>query len=309
MKKSLFKFFIISLVAASICGCKSNRGKSEMKKSDSVKSDTGNKETLLQDLTPFRYSLSGYSYEKTNQMVQDFKDDPGVLDTKTSSWFTKAFIDSLNVLLHNEPADGVRIYLARKADGVNTFIWVTTVDDGPNPEDTTKEIHLDYFKHSSSFLKTAIVNAKDENGSDKGGALLFYANPCIKANCTLQAEHQVDCAVAKEWATAYTKPDYNTIDIETKSEWFSKGFIDYLDRELNAAPKDYNVTGIRIYLGFQPADSKHKDDTHNFIITTTKDPQNKNINTDYYECFLTKGLTDNGEQCPNNCKGATLPQP
>jgi hypothetical protein len=103
--------------------------------------------------------------------------------------------------------------------------------------------------------------------------------------------------------------------INTYSEWFPLSLIKYID-------KLKDLTGLRIYYARHDTTTTqnpgHKN-RHAFILFPTSDTVYNNIhyNRDmidckgilpYYQQKATAGQGgDNGEQCLNNCTGATLP--
>jgi hypothetical protein len=212
------------------------------------------------------------------------------------------------MLTIEKKADGIRLYLAR-LNLINTFILVTTSDGGPYPDDSSKEIHNDYFDHTAPFLQSPLVKEVDEDGNDQGGALLFTAAPCTGGSCDVLAEHFISCKEAKADVQNFSATD----TLNTYSEWFRSDVFHYLKKELDSAPANKKADGIRIYLGLRTTDKRH-----NFIMVTTgafTKPDGTKIHLDYFECYASDKdqkkirSVDNGEQCPNNCKGATLPQP
>jgi hypothetical protein len=276
MKKIIFGTFVIMM--ASCC-----KGPSQTDKFHSI--------------NPERISLNGIAFATASKMVQNFQDAPGSYSTKTTFHFSNQYIENLDALLNTEGADGIRIYLARTDNALsNTIIIVSTKDDGPDAKGLP--IHLDYFKHSAQFLHTLTANF-EENGNDGGDATLFTNPNCPPESCNVQALNYISCDDASKWVR-HTSED----DINTNAEWFSRDVIDYLNLEVHAAIKaGVLADGIRIYLA-----ENSDDDTHKFIITTTK--TDGKYHKDYYECHTPppSHLTDNGELCPDHCDGVTLPQ-
>lgn len=296
MKKSL----LITLIALIIMSC-NNSNKNSANKADSANST---KALLAGGPGPIQTSLNGALVATAKTMVGGFRQKLGYYTRKTSVWFSKEYIDSLDAMLTNEQkADGIRIYLAR-LNQINTFILVTTSYGGRYPDDTLKKIHNDYFDHTAPFLQSPLVKEIDEDGNDNGGALLFTATPCPGESCDILAEHFISCKQAKADVQNFSA----TEPLNTYSEWFRSEVFHYLKKELDSAPASKKADGIRIYLGLRTTDKRH-----NFIIVTTgafTKPNGDKIHLDYFECYASKeklrGL-DNGEQCPNNCKGTTLP--
>lgn len=251
-------------------------------------------------------TLNGYSYKSADSMVIKFLNNKGVYDSasKTNIWFSKNYIDSLDTLLHQEKADGFRIYFARNiADNNYNIIVVST------------RKHKDYFDHDAkflSFLKSKKAKGSvDHTGLRKTGAKLYFDHDCPRNDsCSVFYEHYLKCGDAYRWVTHYTKDPINTIN-----EWFSRDYVDSLKIELGK-PKNRRIpNGIRIYYARKTEPDSSGMQRHHFVIMTTK--IEGSINHDYFECNhhrytkdendLVKkvfGGTDNGEQCLANCSGS-----
>jgi hypothetical protein len=299
MKKLSPILFATVFIASVLVSWKQSGGKNEAQQDSTVS-------TNAKLVSPIQTSLNGISLADANLMVKAFIANKGKYERKTSVWFSRAYIDSLCALLESEQqADGIRFYLARK-NKINTFILVTTTDDGPAPKAPSKRIHKDYFEHTAPFLLSALKEIRDEDGNDLGGARLFKTFDCSSDFC-IKAEHYISCDTAKSWVTNFNGDS----TINTNSEWFEKKLIFKIKRQLDNTPSADHPSGIRIYLGLKKSNNK-SERRHVFIIVRTKkttDASGNEINLDDYVCPGEKGTDDNGEQCPNNCKGATLPQP
>lgn len=252
---------------------------------------------------PIEISLNGYSIYDADNMVYRFdngrtKDD----NSKTNVWFSKGLFHNLYILLSKENADGIRIYFASETTG-NNIIVVSTRDGGINSNAASGKNHFDYFEHAAAFLMSAQSNGdiKVDHGSPGSGALLYNSSPpCHGNDCSISPEHDLKCDTAYRWVNNYSLDMKDTTN--TKSEWFDLKLIGKLDTELQKGTGLDSPDGLRIYFA---KNKKYQKLT--FIMVTTKSVDGV-PHTDYYECFVAKKqLTDNGEQCPNNCAGATLP--
>ncbi|MGZ3929195.1 MAG: hypothetical protein ACXVJG_19705, partial [Mucilaginibacter sp.] len=106
-----------------------------------------------------------------------------------------------------------------------------------------------------------------------------------------------------------------------KSEWFDIAMLQYLVGEMNDEQDD----GIRVYFARGAAGVSKPDDIDKarFVIVTTRPAVNPlthaPIHKDYFDCIhpvlvaavnkgtKKQGVNDNGELCPTNCNGTTLP--
>jgi hypothetical protein len=255
-----------------------------------------------------RMALNGITYDEANKWINEFQGAPGSYDSPTTIWFSKRYVDSLDSLLTAEQStlgtDGIRIYFARNENKENTIAIVSTLNDGPDPNRPNKNMHLDYFKHSAAFLDSSFAKNSDEGGDKDYGDKLIGKTQCPVDNCTIITSHAISCKDASNWASFMSDGD-----IKINSEWFDKELITYIREELDSPDAIKNMAdGIRIYYARRTTDNKHV-----FILVTTQlDGKN---HRDYYTCYNSKhsvnGFTsgnDNGEQCPDNCTGSTLPK-
>lgn len=324
--KKLMLITAIALITITAISChqQPNKGKAEMALVAPQ---------ALSDPNAKRVSLNGFAFSRADSMVTEFQGDPGPYDTQTTIWFSKQYVDELDSLLNAESStlgtDGVRLYFARYYDGnnkgTNTIVMVSTMNDGIDANRTKSQVHLDYFDHDAAFLTSTIAQNQDEGGKGDYGDELFGSTPCPNDNCTIISKHKVSCSDARNWVANWN----SNLDINANSEWFDLGVIDYLKNELDCQGAVTNhADGIRIYY------SRRKDNQCVFIWVTTKTlmgadgkpvvgKDGKPIHQDYYTCYNTSshglvfvgdkrdnGLADpqdNGELCPVNCTGTTLP--
>ncbi|MCO5950025.1 hypothetical protein [Mucilaginibacter flavidus] len=266
----------------------------------------------------FKSTLNGLPIGLADTMISNFINDNRSFHKRTSIWISKKWIYKV-VALQQEHAeiDGLRIYFAKYANGRNTIAIVPTKRsvssfNSNDKDNITKYYHVDYdVKDTTSYFNTSAAEVTDEYHLIRG-ANLYRKSPCITPDtCLLTGINNITCgnaymAVADFKKRALLKK--NTVN--TNSEWFPIGVFSALKAELDSATykmPDKPGSGIRIYFG------KLKK-RNNLIIVTTQDINN--IQTDYYKCYnlsanfkKIKDITDNGEQCPNNCNGVTLPKP
>jgi hypothetical protein len=312
MKKLVFVIRIVLLGLITV-SCKQNSGRSKPE-SPLAKS---NSSTL-----PL-YTLNGLHLTDADAIINQFLQNRGSYDNskQTSIWFSQPVFHAMYSLISKQ-ADGIRIYFAKTIpDGKYTFVVVSTFAGGPDPSNTNKNMHIDYFQHTKLTTSSGNVNG-DVNYDTAGGGALLYASktpPCGTGSdgCDTTKPHYIPCKKAFKMVNYF-----GTDSINATSEWFDLGIIKDLDSVLVAQKGN----GIRIYFSrhLEPDHSQMPDTIHRhgFVIITTKlsaDASGNQINLDNYDCFLTHpiykdkmhhpfyGGTDNGEQCPTNCSGTTWP--
>jgi hypothetical protein len=284
---------------------------------------------------PTDITLNGIPADAADGMVTDFTDDNTSTDKWTTIWLSKPWVDAMSALLDKEQSDagsnsyGFRFYFAKKANGKNTIIIVSTGDG-----------QEDYFEHTSAFLDDLKANPshialyikENYNGNGNAGdpGERFYDDSfnCsgISTPCIFTIGNNIDCEVA-HGAVKYFRdhPDHpgNSQKISTTSEWFPLSLLDGLEEELQTpATSTVKPDGVRIY--FARDQTTHR---HFFILVPTQ--ANLQINgshIDNYDCFGNNSAikknaivnhndirpnyispNDNGELCPTHCQGATLP--
>lgn len=245
-------------------------------------------------------TLNGYTFAEAETMVRSFRKDTLSTNVRTNIWFSKDYIDSLSKILPKENVDGFRIYFARK-DGKNAIVMVATRDTTKkNSDGSISKIHQDYFELESDFFKTAgtLNTGKIENDTTLAGIAIASDAECNDNLCKM-SPNGIACSQAKKWINNFGKGPVNIRNL-----WYSINLIHYWKNELDAAvKKGKKGDGIRIYFA--------KKDTGNnaFVMVTTRDNGKKY--SDYYTCYSdnksNKSILadDNGEECPNNCHGAT----
>jgi hypothetical protein len=296
--KKLLLGISIALIALS---CQSRTQNSE--------STPSNKHDCISKYAKERVSLNGLSYADADSMVTRFKKKPESSDSRTAIWFSKEWVDSVAAILQAEGADGFRIYFGKRLDGRNAVVVLSTIDDGPDPSaKETGRDHLDYFGHTSPFLVSTAARDTDEYSGALGATL--YTKPDSSNECAFLGGGNY---IRVTPATIAVK-NFGIQKINTDNEWFPIGFIKYYRDELDNEPALFSADGIRIYFAFHTVETNPKHaGRHAFIIVTTRtinDPKTNKLvyRNDYYTCDASKKHGgDNGEQCPNNCNGVTLP--
>lgn len=323
MKKLLLAISIALVIAS----CKESKRK-KINSNDSLNVKTEMPHSLS---SPNGITLNGVSWSDANKMVSDFMSDSSSSDPKTTIWLSKNWVDSVYKALADEQdnnvgTDGFRIYFAKRLDDItkkmrNSIVIVSTRNNGYDVKAESDSDHLDYYEHSSQFLhKLSQDRGLTEDWSgDPNSTLLYYDSKyCADDNCNITAINNIPCIDAYNAVTNFVNLNPNLIN--THSEWFSIRVLWALKEELDAAlsqrPKAIPADGIRIYFAKNTEvvkKPKHKN-RHSFIIVTTKaDTVNGNVfHKDYFNCYSKQKANytnDNGEQCPDNCTGSTLPKP
>ena len=267
---------------------------------------------------PRGITLNGVLSADASEMVSKFKSDKKCTDKQTAVWIDLAWINHTLDTIAKEHGDGIRIYFAKcKNINKNTIVIVSTyraINSDLKAEST--QDHVDYYDHTySSFMSKEDTLSKD-SATDPGALLFKPSSPCPAGDCLSVLPNHISCNDAYKAVQNYASPG----EINTYSEWFSLKALEAIRNDLDARTKDYPTQpgdGIRIYF------AKHTDSTnkkhpgrHAFIIVTTYKVSSGGTDYHYdYFCpsksFVKVHLdgTDNGEECPNNCNGVTLPQP
>ena len=238
----------------------------------------------------------------------------------------KTWLDSVRKYLDQEKnatsigANGVRIYFAKSANGQGALNTIVITSTHPNVYPYT-----DYYIHNpdfTTFLNAVAANppnyfTEDHTWNDKGSLFFNSKYKCPgEAACASTGQNNIPCQTAYTWVQNFVNPvRKNYQAVNTESELFTIDFIDGLDDELNPTPSSLPdgvvPDGFRIYFAKSMVTSKNL-----FIIVPTqangKNTDNTPSHLDNFTCFAMEhvlGPNDNGEQCPNNCDGVTLPQP
>ena len=253
--------------------------------------DNGTSLATTDSLAPNLVTLNGIPFDTADKMVKAFQKNPISSDPKTNVWFGKKYINEICTILDTGGGDGIRIYFARKDDGRNTIIIVSTKENG-TINSPSKKRHKDYFEHSAPFLSTNEARNTEDYGTDTGARLYNAAPACPPENCP-GSYNRIACNDAYKWVKRFSNGVADKF--KTKGVWFSKDLLDRLRTELDASP---NGDGIRIYFVIKPSGK------HNLVIVTTK--PSKTGHEDYFECYQSfVGVDDNGEECPISCDDAT----
>ncbi len=233
------------------------------------------------------YTLNGIPFDDADKMVKEFQKDSLSSDPKTNVWFSKKYIDEICTILDTGGRDGIRIYFARRGDGGNTVVVVSTKNNGVYGS-PSKDRHKDYFDHSIPFLNTMEARNTDDYGTNPGARLYKTLLACPPQNCP-ESDNRIDCTDARKWVNDFKNKA--TDKFKTKAVWFSKTLLDNIKSELG---RSSGGSGIRIYFVLKPSGK------HNLVIVTTKTSGSRH--DDDYQCPVSiVGVNDNGEECPNNC--------
>jgi hypothetical protein len=292
---------------------------------------------VLAQATTVKITLNGISLDSAKSWVARFRAQNIKKPLSTSVWFSKDIIHKMITLITSENIvgtqkiipDGIRVYFATNSNNQNTVLLVSTYDNGEDTSVPSGRIHQDYFDHASNdplILMASTSNGEICNDSYcNGGALLYQycgKNCGDDSNCDATNIHYLTRKYAEQMVW-----NFGSGLINTSSEWFDLKMIAEFDKEA-----DYN--GIRIYFARNLPNDPIKPSTDSFVWVTTQLGPNS-INLDYFTCdkasayftsanhistnHVKRGLNtlitatilsngqDNGEQCPNNCKGTSLP--
>ena len=276
---------------------------------------SGDKEKSAAEIGPMAavvdsVTLNGYTFAQAETMVRTFLREGYSTEKQTSIWFTKRYIDSLDNILSLEGADGFRIYFAKKG-GKNTIIMVSTKQSNNlHPRDSIPT-HKDYFGHKSTFLQPGNnpdILGISENGVPEARLYSPSESDCTNLPCN-KLINTISCVEGRKWVNQFSQGG----PITTTSLWYPKKLIEAWKKELDAVvPNNIDGAGdgIRIYF------AKNDLNRNVFVMTTTR-IKNGQKGTDYYECYaknLTEAIpdktkkrdiSDNGEECPNNCNDLT----
>lgn len=274
------------------------------------------KPVVIPDSPIMHITLTDTTAGDADEMVFNFKADKMCKDQKTAFWLDAAWVDNVYSIIAKERGDGIRIYFAKGRDEKNTLVIVSTYRVGPDSNAESQYDHEDYFDHTETFFNSNDRLLIRDSPTDPGALLFQKPSPCPSGDCLSVLPNHISCS------DAYKAVNNCSIQeaINTYSEWFSlkalKAIRDELASQTIVHP-DQPGDGIRIYFAkHTKTTNPHHPGRHAFIIVTTctvntggivyhKDyfcppPSFKNVHYD---------TSDNGEQCLNNCSGATLPAP
>lgn len=249
-------------------------------------------------LSPITATLNGVDDKTAIAMIDNFAKnyDKDIGAKSVSAWYNVDQLKAINTLLMKEhkdqsiQTDGVRIYFGSDApvspgNTKLTNIKIFLVSTKPRiPLDPNKSDHIDYYNHSDDFLKTEIGIATDDNGDlvrNQGGSL-FNQKPPLSGACYKPSTHFLPGGLAYIWTQARyehgPKPDLSAYN--TKSEWFSYCFINYILTVITDTNKSF--TGLRIYLGKGFVDKKKRIRDVFILVPTYSVGQ---LNGDSYNCL------------------------
>jgi len=275
-------------------------------------------------------SLNFIDSATTIQMIQKFQSlhSQDLHPQVVSYWISKEMLHSMVSLLNAEKAqgtgtnltDGLRIYfvydLSSNFASLGTSLaFVSTKDNGVFSGNYRK--HKDYYSHLSSAPLFSLGSyGRKDLGYQVSGASLFQTclNCMDNPNCS-NSGHNLTYSTAQAMVHGFYGPSHS---INTYSEWFDLGFLNYLDNETTH-------DGIRIYFGTYPINNATNPGKDAFVITFTV-PSSTGYSVDSFNCLTspqsssqvqsssstnsstqtnssTSGgsAQDNGEMCPTNC--------
>jgi hypothetical protein len=291
MKKLIYALMAISLLA---CGCEPRT------------TPSGNNNATVSAGASLM-SLNGIPENDARAMIKNFRDNLTSVDSQTSFWFSKEFLDAIlnaaeNAPVSDGPVDGIRIHLAKRAVKISLIVLLTK-KVGPYDDDNPKfAIHRDFFSQQNDELNSAEVRNIDSYVAPKGADLFRQDYVCVDAPCNA-GPNFLSCTDAKQWVGNFFKAHSgSSVKINTRSVWYSIDLIGQLKKEFQALRDDNKEPdGIRIYLSLN-------DDKKNcfIIVPTYKMPGG--IHQDNYKCYFNKlSPYDRGEECPTFCEGVTVP--
>ena len=293
MKKSLLMVFAVFIATIS---CRKNENHSQ------------NAQTPL-------ITLNGIAKETAVKMVQHYLDfrNNDLNPAKTSVWFDSTTVNRITRLLESEGADGLRIYfisdLGSSSHLKYSIALVSTKANGANSSVPSGTWHTDYYEHNMSNIVFSNLNAIKGTvtyNESESGALLYKTSSSY--NMEEQSQPNNHHHIARKVAEQMVQ-HFGGHSINTNSEWFDLGLF-------KAIAADKNYDGIGIYFATKLQDMEQGGSDAFVIIKTIAGPS-PGTHVDYFGSNLPNGTArfeeladggqDNGEQCPDNCTGATLP--
>jgi len=293
-------------------------------------------------ITAVSEALNGFSQSAADQMVKNTISENDSTPANTEVWFSKRVVDSVFSLLQQDSLafkldstsgikqpDGIRIYFGSTTPTAtvplhynNNIIVVSTYFNGVDtlgPHNFVEK-HHDYFSHPQTaglFSLDSVGGVVTNDHDTSNGALLYIKCNCdtIKP-CITTSDHDILRSIGEKMVQSFPGEPIAAI-----GEWFDIGMLRNLVQEMN----DENDDGIRIYFARGVSGINQAVDVGKgrFVIVTTKQSKNPLTNAaihkDYFDCVhpITVSVRapgkpagpgqNNGELCPNNCNGATLP--
>jgi hypothetical protein len=313
-------YFYVFAILVCFASCKSS-GKKEAA-TDSLKVKTA----AITPADTFLTDSANIPADVAAQMVKDFRKKPGYYDTTTSCWFKKDLIVALNDALNQKSnnLDGFRIYLGLKNKKQHTFFIVPTMPNGTYRPDTCGSTpaqldtaHQDIYTLLLPGYKNPVHKGR-EDITNSGANLGSGTNGCpVQAAVFfgLGRQHEIPCKLATSWVNNKTTGiiKFSKDKVNTYSEWFETAFVREMVRQLNASGSNGNKRdGIRVYLARRRDVSPdcYKLNRHVFLFALTDSVSNNpRSHIDDYTTYNKRHnfeFYDNGEQCLNNCYGATM---
>jgi hypothetical protein len=308
-------YYLVFLVAFFACNS-SEKKQRNAHSSPSVNMKAGKQDTVQIPGVDDRSISEGAA----NDLVTTLRGTPGYYHDKTTTWFSSDVIFKLRDMLGaNHKLDGIRVYIGIK-NSRHTFLIVPTYFNGTfnrsrpaGQQPIEIKIHKDDFSAILPGYNYAVQTGVDEPIINPG-ARLDDGKACPLNSAIaygIDQQHVIKCEDAKRWVKYQTAINGNPYDkINTFSEWFETAFITQLIEDLktptsNGETKD----GVRIYLARQTKSKNYPNRRHVFLwVSTYHEKANKDNHIDDYGIPYDKmrWVMDNGQQCLNNCHGATL---
>jgi len=298
MEKKLIGIVAVVAVALfQICGSKSASGSADSNKNAVALFKVSAPPPCIGCTT-----LNGADSAIATQNINNFanlKDKDNTQSKEASIWFNRQQIDSINNLLTMESAasippekrvDGVRFYFGTNTTpnsspklSLSIYMVTTRQRSGSDPQvcGTSPIVcsqHIDYYNHSGYFKSgsfgdntNTINTSKPKHDTNDLYEVPIPGGPCLGA----PADY-VDNNTAHTWVKDFRYKD--TTPINTKSEWFSLCFIQYM---FNTIHNNSNkLGGLRVYLALG-INQNYPDTYRDIFLLVPSDNQGG----DYYGCI------------------------
>jgi hypothetical protein len=270
-------------------------------------------------------TLNGFTYAQANDSVTYCVSTKDNTPKNTQVWFRREIVEAWYKLLKADIAwgttpDGIRIYISRPQATSqnpihynNRIVVVSTFSKDTVINNEKITMHKDYYNHADTdaLFKLTSINGKashDKNANN--GALLFNTCHCDTKLCD-PSNHAILRSEAEKMVHHFHSiPIFRNGSINSRAEWFELSVIKTLVDDMKIGNDD----GIRIYFA-RGVVHDYTQRKAKFIIVTTKHDSSNTIQVDDFDCnhpaFMMPTLysdgQDNGELCPTNCYGLTLP--
>jgi hypothetical protein len=295
--KKLFLAVVAICLFASSCG---------QKKAGTDETET--QKAAIATATAKMVCLNGIPEAEARTIIKAFKANTISNKPYTSFWFKYDFVEAALKIL-SDPAlkiDGIRIHLAKDAQGLRLVILPTTDDGASLKGAPSGRKHKDFFFEESQIMQSADVKI-DPSYTKLAEAGLFW-KVCEDGSCPSSSKNFIDCvtahALVSDYVTAHSSA--GTLNLKTTSVWFPKDLFGYIKANLDSArPNGKKGDGIRIYL------VRELSGRDNFVIVPTV-LNASNQHEDDYTCFPNEGWKswrawNRGEECEPFCESVITP--